>query len=148
MFLACCVSLILAFAYLLATRKLTVSSATLAFVLLTLPSLQAAEALTTSSLRWLGWFLIVAAVGPMFLDEIRLKLQVLHWTRRLLLICAVGSLLLNLVGIRLSGRGMFFGLMGHTMILAPVCALAAIDLSARESTSVPGGTRRCWWCVV
>ena len=56
------------------------------------------------------------------------KLSVLKWTRKLLLICAIGSLLLNLAGIRLTGRGMFFGLMGHTMLLAPVCALAALDL--------------------
>jgi len=105
-----------------------VSLVALVTVLLTLPSLWIAEDSRTAVSRWFGWFLIMAVVGPLFSNEIRLKLQVLDWTRRLLLVSAVGSLLLNIAGIRLSGRGMFFGLMGHTMILAPVCALAAIDL--------------------
>lgn len=98
------------------------------FLLLTLPSLLAAEDAKTSTFRWFGWALLVVTAGPLFSDEIRLKLKLLSWTRKLLLICAVGSLILNLLGIRLAGRGVFFGLMGHTMLLAPVSALAAIDL--------------------
>ncbi len=128
LFLACCVSLIGAFVYVWFSRDLHVSIAPLLIVVLTLPSLWAAEDAQTAAFRWFGWLLIVAVVGPLFSNEIRLKLQVLNWTRKLLLVCAVGSLLLNFAGIRLAGRGMFFGLMGHTMILAPVCALAAIDL--------------------
>ena len=117
-----------AFVYLWFNRNLNASIVSLLFVLSTLPSLWVAEDARSAASRWLGWFLIMAVVGPLFSNEIRLKLHVLDWTRQLLLVFAVGSLLLNLSGIRLSGRGMFFGMMGHTMILAPVCALAAIDL--------------------
>jgi len=137
LFIACCFCLIGAFSYLWASRKLTVSSAVLVFILLTLPSLISAEDSRAAGFRWFGWVLVMATVGPLFSNEIKLKLQVLHWTRKLLLIFAVGSLLLNLFGIRLSGRGMFFGLTGHTMILAPVCALAAIDLFCTQKHQRP-----------
>lgn len=135
LFLACSASLVVTFAYLLSSRRVTVSNVALGFTLLTLPSLMAAEDMSTATVRWAGWFLVIAAVGPLFSDEIRLKLKVLDWTRTVLLICAIGSLMLNLAGIRLSGRGLFYGLMGHTMILAPVCALAAIDLFCRNKES-------------
>lgn len=120
--------------YLLLTRRLTFNPAACALVLLTLPSLLAAEDGRTSTFRWFGWVMVIAAVGPLFSDEIRLKLKLLGWTRKLLLILTIGSLLLNLAGIRLTGRGVFFGLMGHAMLLAPVSALAAIDLfTSRQS---------------
>lgn len=128
LFFSCCGSLIGAFVYIWFSRDLNVSIVPLLFVLLTLPSLWMAADPKTAVTRWLGWLLVVAVVGPLFSNELRLKLQVLDWTRRLLLLCAVGSLFLNIAGIRLSGRGYFFGLMGHSMILAPVSALAAIDL--------------------
>jgi len=128
MFLACCASLIAAFVYVWFSRNLNVSIAAFLFILLTLPSLFIAEDFKAAGTRWFGWLLVMAVVGPLFCNEIRLKLKLLDWTRKLLLICAVGSLLLNLAGIRLAGRGYFFGLMGHSMILAPVCSLAAIDL--------------------
>jgi hypothetical protein len=128
LFLACCASLIGAFLYIWFSRDLKLSIVPFGFVLLTLPSLWMAEDPKTAATRWFGWFLVMAVVGPLFSNEIRLKLQVLDWTRKLLLVCAVGSLVLNVAGIRLSGRGYFFGLMGHSMILAPVSALAAIDL--------------------
>ena len=128
LFLGCCASLITTFVYLWLHRNLSASLVTLVAVLMTVPSLLVAEDSITATTRWFGWLLIMAVVGPLFSNEIRLKLQVLDWTRKLVLVCTVGSLLLNIAGIRLSGRGMFFGLMGHTMILAPVSALAAIDL--------------------
>ncbi|MEQ9408097.1 MAG: O-antigen ligase family protein [Fuerstiella sp.] len=128
MFLACCVSLVATVGYLVANWKLEVSPVCVAFLLLTLPSIRAAADTQDAALRWVGWCMIVAAIGPLFVNELKVKLLVLNGTRRVLLFCALGSLLINLAGIRLTGRGMFFGLMGHTMILAPVCALAALDL--------------------
>lgn len=136
LFLACCGTLVLTLVYLLATHRLTMSVPTLALVALTLPSLLAAEDGRTSALKWFGWMCLICTVGPMFSDEIKLKVRTLHWTRRCILFCTLGSLLLNLAGIRLSGRGVYFGLMGHTMLLAPVAALAAIDLfTSRERYS-------------
>ena len=128
LFFACCASLIGAFTYIWFSRDLNVSIVAFLFILLTLPSLLMAEDLGTAGTRWFGWLLVMAVAGPLFCNEIRLKLKLLDWTRKLLLICAVGSLLVNLAGIRLAGRGYFFGLMAHSMILAPVCSLAAIDL--------------------
>lgn len=128
LFLACCGCLILSLAYLMGTHRLTFNVPTLILVALTLPSLMAAEDGRTSALKWIGWMCLVGSVGPLFSDEIKLKIRTLQWTRRLVLLCTLGSLLLNVAGIRLSGRGVYFGLMGHTMLLAPVAALAAIDL--------------------
>ena len=128
LFLACNLGLVCSFVYLAGTHRLAVNGIVFGFVLLTLPSLLASEDGKASGMRWIGWLLVVAVVGPLFSNEVRLKLSVLGWTRKLLLVCAVGSLFLNLAGIRLDGRGVFFGLMGHTMLLAPICALAAIDL--------------------
>lgn len=86
------------------------------------------DKMATSGMRWVGWVLVMAVVGPLFAGELRLKMQVLSWTRKVLLACAIGSVMAYFLGLRFSGRGLFFGLMGHTMILAPVSALAAIDL--------------------
>lgn len=128
LFLACCGSLVATAAYLIFSYRLSVSTSMFAFMLLTLPSLLAAEDAKTSAMRWFGWAVLATTAGPLFCDEIRLKLKLLHWTRKLVIVCTIGSLILNLFGVRLAGRGVFFGLMGHTMLLAPVSALAAIDL--------------------
>ena len=101
-------------------------------VALTIPSFEAAADLRTSSFRWVGWVLLLGAAGPMFLNELGLKLRILFWARRLVVVCAIGSLAINLVGIRLNGRGAFPGLMSHSMLLAPVSALAVIDLFGRQ----------------
>ena len=98
LFLACCGGLVVAFVYMLSTRVVEVNSHVGLLVVLVLPSLLEANDSRYSVLRLFGWTLVVAVVGPLFTNEVRLKIHVLKWTRILLPICAVGSLAVNLAG--------------------------------------------------
>lgn len=128
LFLVCNVSLVVAFAYLVLNWKLLIDPTALVFAMTAGVSVMVAGNQADSAMRWLGWFLMFGTIGPLFANELRLKLGVLNWTRRTVLALTVGSMVVNLLGVRLSGRGMFFGLMGHTMLLAPIAALASLDL--------------------
>lgn len=128
LFLACYGFLALNFLYIAVSYRLQLNIAVVLMVALTVPSFAAAHDPRASGFRWMGWLLLLGTAGPLFLNELILKLRILFWVRRLVVICAVGSLVVNLLGIRLNGRGIFPGLMGHSMLLAPVSALAAIDL--------------------
>ena len=132
LFLACYGFLALSFLYLAIGYRLRTNLVVVLLVALTIPSFAAAHDPRSSLFRWVGWLLLLGTAGPLFLNEVALKLRVLFWTRRLVVVCAVGSLVVNLLGIRLNGRGIFPGLMGHSMLLAPVSALAVIDLFCQQ----------------
>lgn len=144
LFIACNCSLMLAFCYLVLNWKLELGIPAVILSGCALVSIVAARDQADTLLRWGGWFLMLGAVGPLFVNEVRMKLSVLNATRSLLLVLTVGSLIIILLGIRLSGRGMFFGLMGHTMQLAPIAALATLDTFC----SVKGKRSRLGVCLL
>lgn len=95
----------------------------------TLPSLFHDEIGKDSVMRWGAWVMVVIAVGPLLASQraSRFRQVVWEYMRWIFIGICVASLLVSVLGISLSGRGLFYGVMSHAMLLAPIAGLATID---------------------
>ena len=96
-------------------------------VLATIPSLAQEGIDQISILRWCGWVLLLVAVGPLFEVGYSYRAQLWATLGWLSVTISVASLFVWIVGIQLSGRGIFYGIMTHSMVLAPIAGLSLIE---------------------
>ena len=132
LFYACYVSVTCVSAFLLLTGALRLRLVVLLTVLTTVPSLFQYGLEQESIFRWVAWVVVVAAVGPLVVspEARRYRKQVWNAVRWISLGICCASFVVWVVGdlgIPLAGRGPFYGVMSHSMILAPIAALTTID---------------------
>lgn len=86
-----------------------------------------------SFVRWLGWLLVMASVGGVFAGNNarafrKVAIESTIWWIHLM---TWGSAVASFVGLQFSGRGVFWGIMGHSQVLGAIAALSALDALRR-----------------
>lgn len=132
LYYACYLAVAVVAAGLLLTGAVRFRLAVTVVVLGTVPSLYQAELESESVLRWVAWVVILAAVGPLVVsaEARRYRRHLWDTLRWIFLGVSCASFVVWVVGdlgLPLSGRGVFYGVMSHSMVLAPIAALTTID---------------------
>ena len=144
LFYACYVSVTVVSALLMLTGALHLRLGVALMVLTTVPSLVQEGIGQESILRWVAWVVVVAAVGPLVVspEAGRYRRQLWDAVRWMSLgvCCASFVVWAGDLGLSLSGRGVFYGVMSHSMVLAPIAGLTAIDCLYRYMR----GRERVW----
>lgn len=127
LYYGCYVGLFVVSAQIICSGAVWARPGVVVLVIAAIPSLSQEGIDKDSALRWCGWVFMLIAIGPLFGGLSRYRAQLWAAMGWLSLIISGASLLVWIVGVQLAGRGNFFGVMSHTMILAPVAGMSLIE---------------------
>jgi hypothetical protein len=114
--------------FLLAKGINKTSKAGILFIALTFPGVLASEYFFQSYLKWVGWALLFAVVGPFIQSDQARTLRFAAWkTLRLaFIVISTTSFAWYILGLPNLGRGVFTGTTVHSMLLGPIAGMTVL----------------------
>lgn len=145
------VGIMVAFAMVMLAGKPRIVSLYVFALLATLPSVLVSPNVEDSGLRWIGWALLIVAVGPPLAGQtvFRFRFFLLMIFLAFIHLASIGSGILGAIGIQApGGRGSFWGLLSHSNILGTVSSLAAIDSFSKWSSRDTKLSKNLWLLIL
>lgn len=145
------VGIMVAFAMAMLAGKPRIVSLYVLALLATLPSVLVSPNVEDSGLRWIGWALLIVAVGPPLAGPtiFRFRFFLLMIFLAFIHLASIGSGILGAFGIQApGGRGPFWGLLSHSNILGTLSSLAAVDSFFKWSSRNTKRSKILWFSIL